>query len=245
MSAELPHSVTTPSHVDLSKMTKCLDAILKTPTPPAQDSAQLQSSDTSHSSTSSLNSVAILLALFGWQAEENHITGIASCNACFRRLGLWLFRPSTSSQDENEISAMDRLDVVNEHRDYCPWVNPISQNGGSRRSSLDGLAGWETLLRAVLSRNTSEGDREEATPIPKTLVGGKGDVPKATADTSSNTQEQPPEGDAEESEEKRRRKQDKERWAKLKKVRQVFQVKPRANAVPTAITNAQASEHTT
>lgn len=111
---------------------------------------------------------------------------------------------------------MDRLDALGEHRDYCPWVNPLSQNGGSRRSSLDGLAGWELLLRAVNARAVREPLSENANGLVS-----RGSLDDDARDAASLLETVAGE------DEKTRDERDRQRWAKLKRLKQVFHVKKR------------------
>lgn len=113
---------------------------------------------------------------------------------------------------------MDRLDVVGEHRDYCPWINPLSQNGtASRRTSLDGLAGWQVLWRGLNAR-TLHKRYETAAVVPATprpLDDTASEVVSVADSTSTTTDKAS------------RDEKDKERWAKLKRLKQVFHVKTR------------------
>ncbi|KAI5814111.1 C3HC zinc finger-like-domain-containing protein [Pyronema omphalodes] len=81
-----------------------------------------------------VDETAALLALFGWQNMDPGIPSLVTCSACFRRLGLWLFQ-----EKEGEASVC-RLDLVEEHRDYCPWINASSQ--GKEEA-------WKTLHRVL------------------------------------------------------------------------------------------------
>jgi len=104
-----------------------------------------------------VNRVAFVMALFGWQGHKHEKLGeqlgSVSCQACFRVLGLWLFKSKEVNEAGEEITgaAMSKLDIVKEHRDYCPWQNAASQNGlrASAISSASALAGWEIIIRIL------------------------------------------------------------------------------------------------
>ncbi|KAF3308433.1 hypothetical protein TWF173_001249 [Orbilia oligospora] len=136
---------------------------------------------------------ALVLALFGWSKEDNESSvEMVKCDACFRRLGLWLFvkRPSVTEEEGDEFSSMSRLNVVDEHREYCPWVNPASQTGDH--------AGWEILLRILKSS------------IPGNLVAAPSPArPKTAAVTPHKTEEE-------------HRKDDENRWKRLKSLRKSY-----------------------
>lgn len=211
MAPELPPQVSTPDSLDVLSIIQQASYLLSAPSE--------TTSTASNSSTDHINKSGLLLALFGWQAEDNHISGLATCTACFRRLGLWLFKSPDSS--------MDRLDVIGEHREYCPWVNPLSQNGGSRRSSLDGLAGWEVLLRAVKARSSRE------PPVSKNvddLLGSRDSLEDGGEDAASFVETVVGE------DEKTRDETDRQRWAKLKRLKQVFHVKKRPGTSGSSVT---------
>ncbi|KAK6503094.1 hypothetical protein TWF481_008128 [Arthrobotrys musiformis] len=136
---------------------------------------------------------ALVLALFGWSKEDNESSvEMVKCDACFRRLGLWLFvkRPNVTEEEGDEFSSMSRLNVVDEHREYCPWVNPASQTGDH--------AGWEILLRILKSS------------IPGNLVAAPSPArPKTAAVLPHKTEEE-------------HRKDDENRWKRLKSLRKSY-----------------------
>lgn len=121
---------------------------------------------------------------------------------------------------------MTRLDVLAEHRDYCPWINPDSQSlsvtphdqqqPNAPRSSTSDLAGWEILLGVVntsaqLSR-VENGARPSSshTEVNEANPDGHNEIGAVLDEVEVN---------------KARDAKDRERWAKLKKLRQVFHVK--------------------
>ena len=192
---------------------------LSIPTLIAQASQILQpppETTTPHPSPVAINTPALLLSLFGWQTEESgHLPGLVTCNACFRRLGLWLYRSSSTSSGatHEESSPLPHLDLVTEHRDYCPWVSALSQNGMNRRTSLDSLAGWEVLVRGV--RNAARRRDEEADEA------GEGEGGETSGREDGGHPLTRPLIPLTPEEEKAR---DEERKSRLKRLKQVFSV---------------------
>ena len=212
MASDLPSNLSTPQSFDMNKISRIMSRILRRNPTMAYTDAPPPYFD-----TDSVNLETLTLALFGWQAEENHISGLATCTACFRRLGLWLFKCTSTSSDgsRHNSASMSRLDVIGEHRDYCPWINGISQNGSAAlsggTSSTQGLTGWETLLRILT--NAQESMNESEKPQEPDLDGAASDVASVASSVTGP------------KEKASRDEQDKERWAKLKRLKQVFNVK--------------------
>jgi uncharacterized protein YneF (UPF0154 family) len=71
------------------------------------------------------------LAMCGWQASPGR-EDVAECRACFRSLGLWLYR--------GEQPIMEKLDAVESHLEYCPW-----RSAGAQRTEID----WEGAKKMV------------------------------------------------------------------------------------------------
>lgn len=108
------------------------------------------------------------------------------------------------------------MDVIGEHRDYCPWINALSQTGtSSRRTSSDGLAGWQVLLRTVTAIAQHEGHESGmASAVTRT------DLDDAVSEVGSVVSLAAISRDRKDEAER-----DKERWAKLKRLKQIFHVK--------------------
>ncbi|KAA6413578.1 MAG: hypothetical protein FRX48_03324 [Lasallia pustulata] len=217
MSSDLPSALSVPKGMNITAISRQITPfLLPDSSKPSVDRVEAEIPP------NSINEQALALSLFGWQAEGGHITGLATCEACFRRLGLWLFKTKpTEDAAADEEASMSRLDVVSEHRDHCPWINAASQSGGStpRKGAIaiPDLAGWESLLRVV--RNTQH-IRAETMPPPATASGhGDEDDDVASEVVSIATTAAGPEDRA------ARDAKDKERWAKLKKLKQAFHVK--------------------
>lgn len=211
MESELPSNIVCPDGVNL-------DNVIETLPEDFPGSSESVSNDSSKEDISRhVNKDALALALLGWEAEPGHIQGLVTCNACFRRLGLWLFRKSQPSalteadgmQDEGSVMAS--LDVVNEHREYCPWINATSQNSDQ--------PGWEILVKGL---RTAHHFRSWTTPgaaISTPRVQQQDTAEQGDPNEQANTPLE--EGD----ETSLRDQKDKERFAKLRKLKRVFDVK--------------------
>jgi len=109
-----------------------------------------------------INHTALAFALLGWHGSADTpftsppTSAIATCDHCFRRLGLWLYQsPKVNNTDtaaDNSPNAdsstipPSQLDLHLNHRTYCPWISAESQ---CMPGSFAGLAVWEVLLRLI------------------------------------------------------------------------------------------------
>ncbi|EFQ30314.1 uncharacterized protein GLRG_05458 [Colletotrichum graminicola M1.001] len=184
------------------------------------------------------NRVALALALTGWQGLTNPRIGAvpnsASCNTCLRRLGLWMFKSKEVSADGEILvpAPMDHLDPIREHRFFCPWKNPDTQRLGSAKPGAESdMAAWKCLvqvlkndayLRGALddrpkNRWHSRGVSVPSTPVRRgvapPLTPGGHDSPSAATEPGGEDDEQS------------RDVKDKERWARLRRVKSLFESK--------------------
>ena len=78
----------------------------------------------------------------GWSGSQLGTRGLLTCTTCHRRVGLWLFTETTG---DNELRwEEEQLDLVREHKRYCPWVNKETQTGG--------MPGWEVMMSMLEPR---------------------------------------------------------------------------------------------
>jgi hypothetical protein len=212
--ANLPYSfnIRTPSGFDYDTVLNYL---------PKNFFASATETDLENASTPAVNKVAFTMALFGWQGQRHERLGdqldALSCQACFRNLGLWLFKSKEVNNLGEEVvrAPMSYLDTVEEHRDYCPWRNAVSQNGLKAASVSESTAvpGWKVAIR-VLKNDYY-------------LRTGK-DPKQSIAEVAKPVDDQASEfgsilDDAEEV--KVRDEKDKERWARLRRVKSLFDTK--------------------
>ncbi|KAK7992715.1 hypothetical protein PG996_012252 [Apiospora saccharicola] len=196
------------------------------------------------------NDVALALALAGWQGLSNarigQVPNSASCTTCMRRLGLWMFKSREVNPETRTViipAPMDHLDPVREHRFFCPWRNAANQrNPGSSTAEVEDKMAWEVLLQTIRNasylRNqgshkkstTPRHGRSKSSIAPTTPTSHAASSPggrPGTAGSSELTDEQlmmlgsPENVDGEEDEAA----DDKKRWARLRRVKSLFETK--------------------
>ena len=193
------------------------------------------------------NRVAFVLALFGWQGLTNARIGVvpnsASCHTCLRRLGLWMFKSKEVGEDGEVIvsAPMDYLDPIREHRFFCPWKNADAQRrSGARATDEEPQPGWRVLLKTLENdahlRSVYEGrpwgrprsgHGTGAPSTPSRPAPSTPRTPAATTDLADVESTPGLNGDlfTPEEDEKVRDAKDKERWARLKRVKSLFDIK--------------------
>ncbi|KAL8763287.1 MAG: hypothetical protein Q9184_000843 [Pyrenodesmia sp. 2 TL-2023] len=238
LSSSLPSNISTPPNFNISRLIPHLFHILHPSLEPTASTSHPSSpttnpavpNETNDSASSpppaSINPRALTLALLGWGADPTSpVPGILSCPACFRRVGLWLFKsppsspatsppssPTSNTSPTRSAPVINRLDPITEHRTYCPWINARSQARNAVLTDED-LSGWETLMDMILRVRMPEGVKVPGYEKDKE-GSGEGGV-----------------GGMDGVQEKSKEERDKERWARLKKIKQIFKLrrKPKGN----------------
>ncbi|PHH80058.1 hypothetical protein CDD82_1990 [Ophiocordyceps australis] len=173
-----------------------------------------------------VNRAALALALTGWQGLTNRRIGTvansASCHTCLRRLGLWMFRSKEVDQNGHILTPapMDFLDPLAEHRSFCPWTSPETQSKGGPQAA--DFAGWQALLQSVRNesslRSVYAGRSHHLAATTTTTV-------RETTPSIHSTVDEAETGLAVEADDKARDAKDKERWARLRKVKSMLNTK--------------------
>ncbi|KAL4887004.1 C3HC zinc finger-like-domain-containing protein [Aspergillus karnatakaensis] len=150
-----------------------------------------------------INEAAFVLAFFGWDSVEG-AASLAGCSACFRRLGLWMYKP------KGDTPVDDPLDVANEHMEYCPWVNRKAQSGTGKQSEKPDLLhnGWELLAQALKVKHLRQ--TRTSTPMSSRAA--------SEAPTMDDPFVDEPNDDVKKAKER-------EWWARIRRMRQVLNVK--------------------
>jgi mRNA (guanine-N7-)-methyltransferase len=153
--------------------------------------------------TRSINRAALAMSLFGWNAVPDAAAGLVGCKACFRRLGLWMYKP----KENGDVTVYSSLEVATEHMDYCPWIDRLAQSGtGRANEKLDELrSGWEAVSEAIRVKHRRR--------VRSTIS-----MDSSRTDLSTS----PVETFAGEEDEEKKKKADREWWAKIRRMRQVL-----------------------
>lgn len=150
-----------------------------------------------------VNRTAVALALFGWDTASDGAAGLVGCKACFRRLGLWMYKP----KDNGDVTVYTSLNPAEEHMDYCPWIEKAAQSGTGRvNQKVDDLrAGWELVAEAVKVKHRRSVRAKASTDTLRTDPG--------TPNNMAEDEEESPDV---------KKKADREWWARIRRVRQVL-----------------------
>lgn len=236
MGDQLPahESISTPESFGLDELIKILpDDWSQFPRPPgkpdgkpngaqaSKDTSSTQevggNTENAHQASSEppppINRAALSMAFFGWNTVSDGTAGLVSCKACFRRLGLWMYKP----KENGDLTVYSSLDVASEHMEYCPWIDKVAQSGtGKPNENLDNLrSGWEAVVEAVKVKHRRQ-------------IRSRASMDTLHTDASTPSSIAPEGVPAEE-----KKKADREWWAKIRRVRQVLTAKsPRKPAAP-------------
>ena len=166
---------------------------------------------------------ALEIALHGWRGSEDTGNELLHCDACFQRIGLWMYQPGykpahSSSDDESGDSAT--IDLVEIHREHCPWRNAHTQQSAG---SLGGLNASQILQRVV---STCARDQRRHTEEQQ----GVGAHHEAHDDDDND--DHVPASPAPSREDVM--KNDKERESRLKKLKSLFSIKRKGSKLVTS-----------
>ena len=178
------------------------------------------------SSPSSTNTaqatVALTIALHGWRGAHESGSELLHCDACFQRIGLWMYQPDYRPSHKSEAGEEQHddppiLDLTELHREHCPWRNADAQMASG---NLKGLNAGQILQRVVSTfardsrRRSGEQDGAEG--------GGEHDGEGEEGEMQPAT----PKASREEVS-----KADKEREGRLRRLKSLFSVRRKKSAV--------------
>lgn len=162
-----------------------------------------------------------------------------------------MFKSKEIDADGNVLvpAPMDHLDPVREHRFFCPWKNPSTQNRETSASATRLLSAWQLLLQALRNeahlRSVYEGYGGISRPQSSrsTVVGQAAFSTSSMTRRGAGTPGSPTQPDSlpaveaglahngqafcgdVSAEDKQQEARDKERWMRLRKVKSLFESK--------------------
>ncbi|KAK4901702.1 hypothetical protein LTR27_001474 [Elasticomyces elasticus] len=176
-------------------------------------------------STSKDTARALDVALHGWRGSQDSGNDLLHCDACFQRVGLWMYQPgyqqSRASSDDDEDS-MATLDLLELHRDHCPWRNSETQKASGTLSGLNA----SQILQRVVSTYARE-QRRKSDMASKTPQQLEDDDQVDDEDLYAPASPAPSKEEVEQ--------QDKERESKLKRLKSLFSIKRRPTVKPAVV----------
>ncbi|KAK3714064.1 hypothetical protein LTR37_008093 [Vermiconidia calcicola] len=185
------------------------------------------------SASSTIGSYALIsaleVALHGWRGSTESGSELLHCDACFQRIGLWMYqpgyRPAASHSDDYEDGADPAIiDLVDMHREHCPWRNAATQRASG---SLKGLNACEIMYRVVSTYARDQRRRSDEHSATTNNV--EADQERDAAADATEDSESPAVLSREEV-----ARQDKERESRLRKIKSLFMIKRRSKSVPKA-----------
>lgn len=181
-------------------------------------------------SDSTLKAKALQIALHGWRGSSDFHADLLHCETCFQRIGLWMYQPgykpgknksnetptNDGGEQEEDDDEIPTIDLVEMHREHCPYRNAVSQKA---TGSLAGLNASQILHR-VVSTHAREQRRKSDEQLNQLSRGSGEDVGGAQTPGSPEDVVEVPRLSREEIE-----KQDKEREGRLRRLKRMFTVK--------------------
>lgn len=136
--------------------------------------------------SSSADQVAFIFALFGWTGVSEARISLAVCNHCFQRLGLWLSSDTRLKEMSKRLDVSPeslRLNLLESHREHCPWKNPVVQ-GNSNDSPIASMAAWQTLEFMLLgNKKKASPEKSHTRNTASVNVGSELEYPRGSTDS--------------------------------------------------------------
>ncbi|KAK6438780.1 Golgi membrane exchange factor (Ric1p-Rgp1p) subunit [Oleoguttula sp. CCFEE 5521] len=167
-----------------------------------------------------LRSTALDIALHGWRGDSELDIDLLHCDACFQRIGLWMYQPGyvpgrgILSAEENDVSEPEQatINLLEMHRMHCPWQNAASQ---AASGTFEGMNAGQILNRVVSTyareqrRRSEQIGKEDEADVESTGLGSE-------AANDGDAVKKPSAAEID--------KMDKERESKLRKLKRLFTV---------------------
>jgi hypothetical protein len=140
--------------------------------------------------------VAFAFALFGWSGLSESRISLAVCNHCFQRLGLWLSSDKRLKEMSTKLDiSMEslRLNLLECHREHCPWKSATSQ-ANSSDGPIANMPAWQTLQFIILGKQKdspkkSRPDLGHSRNVESVDLGSEIEYPRGSLESQRDDQE--------------------------------------------------------
>ena len=143
--------------------------------------------------------VAFTLAFFGWSGLSESRISLATCDHCFQRIGLWL---SSETRLKDMSTKLDvpieslRLNLLESHREHCPWKNAAAQSNSSE-GPIANMPAWQTLQFVLLGKPKESPKKPQHTRNVESVdMGSDLDYPRGSFDSQHEDNEKEKESTA-------------------------------------------------
>ena len=106
--------------------------------------------------------VSFWFAVFGWKGVSETKISMAVCGHCHQRVGLWLCKDDRLKEMSKKLGVPIetlRLNLVESHREHCPWKNPETQHNPPD-GPIANMAGWQTQEFMLLGTKKEKREKE-------------------------------------------------------------------------------------
>ncbi|KAF1977428.1 zf-C3HC-domain-containing protein [Bimuria novae-zelandiae CBS 107.79] len=131
--------------------------------------------------------VSFLFAVFGWSGVSEAKIAMAVCGHCHQRVGLWLCKDDRLKEMSKKLDVPIetlRLNLVESHREHCPWKNPETQHNPTD-GAIANMAGWQTQEFMILGtrKDKKEKDLTHTRNIESVDLGSEVTYPRGSMDS--------------------------------------------------------------
>lgn len=133
--------------------------------------------------------VAFLFATFGWSGVSEAKISMAVCGHCHQRVGLWLCQDERLKEMSKKLDVPIetlRLNLVESHREHCPWKNPETQHNPAD-GPIANMAGWQTQEFLLFGTRRDKKEKEKEPTHTKNIesvdLGSEYTYPRGSTDS--------------------------------------------------------------
>lgn len=126
---------------------------------------------------------ALDIAMHGWRGTSELNAELLNCDACFQRIGLWMYQPgyrarAAMDEDDDNNNSTATIDLLEMHREYCPWRNSHSQQASGTLAGLNASQILSRVVATYLKEKRRKSDEQTMSVEVDELADNLPDTPK-------------------------------------------------------------------